>query len=35
LAPLTDAGLTPYRAVKKVKSMLGPGKNTGILELMV
>jgi propanol-preferring alcohol dehydrogenase len=31
LAPLTDAGLTPYRAIKKVKSMLGPGRNIGIL----
>ncbi len=31
LAPLTDAGLTPYRAIKKVRSMLGPGRNIGIL----
>ena len=31
LAPLTDAGLTPYRAIKKIKSMLGPGRNIGIL----
>jgi alcohol dehydrogenase, propanol-preferring len=26
LAPLTDAGLTPYRAIKKVRHVLGPGK---------
>jgi alcohol dehydrogenase, propanol-preferring len=25
LAPLTDAGLTPYRAIKKVRHLLGPG----------
>jgi propanol-preferring alcohol dehydrogenase len=25
VAPLTDAGLTPYRAVKKVKHLLDPG----------
>ena len=31
LAPLTDAGLTPYRAIKKVKSVLGPGKKIGII----
>jgi len=31
LAPLTDAGLTPYRAIKKVKSTLGPGKKIGII----
>ncbi|HXT84330.1 MAG TPA: alcohol dehydrogenase catalytic domain-containing protein, partial [Verrucomicrobiae bacterium] len=31
LAPLTDAGLTPYRAIKKVKHLLGPGKNIAIL----
>lgn len=31
LAPLTDAGLTPYRAIKKVKNLLGPGKSIGIL----
>ncbi len=30
LAPLTDAGLTPYRAIKKVKSYLGPGKSIAI-----
>lgn len=23
IAPLTDAGLTPYRAIKKVRTMLG------------
>jgi propanol-preferring alcohol dehydrogenase len=26
LAPLVDAGLTPYRAIKKIRQMLGPGK---------
>lgn len=31
LAPLTDAGLTPYRALKKIKHLLGPGKSIGIL----
>ena len=31
IAPLTDAGLTPYRAIKKVRSMLGPGKNIAIV----
>jgi propanol-preferring alcohol dehydrogenase len=31
LAPLTDAGLTPYRAIKKVRTMLGPGKNIAII----
>ncbi len=30
LAPLTDAGLTPYRAIKKVKHLLGPGKRIAI-----
>jgi NADPH:quinone reductase-like Zn-dependent oxidoreductase len=29
LAPLTDAGLTPYRAIKKVRHLLGPGKSVG------
>ena len=33
LAPLTDAGVTPYRAIKKVKNLLGPGKSIGILEI--
>ncbi|HJU13729.1 MAG TPA: NAD(P)-dependent alcohol dehydrogenase [Candidatus Nitrosotalea sp.] len=28
IAPLTDAGLTPYRAVKKVRHMLNPGSFT-------
>lgn len=28
LAPLTDAGLTPYRAVKKVREMLNPNSFT-------
>jgi propanol-preferring alcohol dehydrogenase len=31
IAPLTDAGLTPYRAIKKVRSMLGPGKSIVIV----
>jgi propanol-preferring alcohol dehydrogenase len=31
LAPLTDAGLTPYRAIKKVVTMLGPGKSIAII----
>ena len=31
LAPLADAGLTPYRAIKKVKDVLGPGKSIGII----
>lgn len=31
IAPLTDAGLTPYRAIKKVRSMLGPGKSVAIV----
>lgn len=31
IAPLTDAGLTPYRAIKTVRNMLGPGKSIGIV----
>lgn len=31
LAPLTDAGLTPYRAIKKVRHLLGPGKSIGVI----
>lgn len=31
LAPLTDAGLTPYRAVKKVTHLLGPGTTIAII----
>ena len=31
LAPLTDAGLTPYRAIKKVRHLLGPGKSIAII----
>lgn len=31
VAPLTDAGLTPYRAIKKVRNLLGPGKNIAIV----
>jgi alcohol dehydrogenase, propanol-preferring len=30
LAALTDAGLTPYRAIKKIRHMLGPGKTIAI-----
>ncbi|HAD09890.1 MAG TPA: alcohol dehydrogenase [Porticoccaceae bacterium] len=30
-APLTDAALTPYRAVKKAMAKLGPGKRLGII----
>jgi propanol-preferring alcohol dehydrogenase len=30
LAPLTDAGLTPYRAIKKIRHLLGPGKSIAI-----
>ena len=31
LAPLTDAGLTPYRAIKKVRHMLGPGTSAAVI----
>ena len=31
VAPLTDAGLTPYRAVKKVRHMLGPGTSIAVI----
>lgn len=31
LAPLTDAGLTPYRAIKKVSRMLGPGTSIAVV----
>ena len=31
LAPLTDAGLTPYRAIKKVRHMLESNKNIAIM----
>jgi propanol-preferring alcohol dehydrogenase len=31
IAALTDAGLTPYRAIKKVRNMLGPGKSIAIV----
>jgi propanol-preferring alcohol dehydrogenase len=31
IAPLTDAGVTTYRAVKKVKHILGPGKSIAII----
>jgi alcohol dehydrogenase, propanol-preferring len=33
LAPLTDAGLTPYRAIKKVRHLLGPGKSIAVIGL--
>jgi propanol-preferring alcohol dehydrogenase len=31
LAPLTDAGLTPYRAIKKIRHILGPGKVIAVM----
>lgn len=31
IAPLTDAGLTPYRAVKKVRHLLVPGKYIAVV----
>ena len=31
IAPLTDAGLTPYRAIKNIRNFLGPGKTIGIV----
>ena len=31
LAPLTDAGLTPYRAIKKVRHILGPNRSVAIM----
>jgi propanol-preferring alcohol dehydrogenase len=31
LAPLTDAGLTPYRAIKKVRHLLEPGTSIAIV----
>lgn len=31
IAPLTDAGLTPYRAVKKVRHMLVPGTSIAVV----
>jgi len=31
LAPLTDAGLTPYRAIKKVKHLLNPGSTIAVI----
>jgi alcohol dehydrogenase, propanol-preferring len=33
LAPLTDAGLTPYRVIKKVRHLLGPGKSIVVIGL--
>lgn len=31
IAPLTDAGLTTFRAIRKVKHILGPGKSIAII----
>src|SRR5438093_820315 len=31
LAALTDAGLTPYRAIKKIRHLLEPGTNIAIV----
>jgi alcohol dehydrogenase, propanol-preferring len=31
LAPLTDAGLTPYRAIKKIRHLLGPDKSIAVV----
>jgi alcohol dehydrogenase, propanol-preferring len=31
VAALTDAGLTPYRAIKKIRNLLGPGRNIAIV----
>jgi len=31
LAPLTDAGLTPYRTIKKIRHMLGPGNVISVM----
>jgi propanol-preferring alcohol dehydrogenase len=31
IAPLTDAGLTPYRAIKKISRSLGPSKSIGVV----
>ena len=31
VAPLTDAGLTPYRAIKKIRHLIVPGKYVGII----
>jgi alcohol dehydrogenase, propanol-preferring len=33
LAPLIDAGLTPYRAIKKVSHLLGPSKSITVIGL--
>jgi propanol-preferring alcohol dehydrogenase len=33
LAPLTDAGITPYRAIKKIRHILGPGKSIAVIGL--
>ena len=31
LAPLVDAGLTPYRAIKKIRHMLAPVKSIAVM----
>jgi alcohol dehydrogenase, propanol-preferring len=31
VAPLTDAGLTPYRAIKKVRHLLAPGRYIAVI----
>ena len=33
LAPLVEAGLTPYRAIKKIRQMLGPSKAIVIMRI--
>lgn len=33
LAPLTDAGLTPYRGIKRIRHLLGPGKTVAVIGL--
>jgi len=33
LAPLTDAGLTPYRAIRKVRHLLGPSRTIAVIGL--
>jgi propanol-preferring alcohol dehydrogenase len=30
---LTDAGITPYRAIKKIRHILGPGKSIAVIGL--
>ncbi|MFL6486086.1 MAG: hypothetical protein ACJ71D_05160 [Nitrososphaera sp.] len=33
LPTLADAGLTPYRAIKRVRHLLGPGKSVAVIGL--